>query len=163
MSNRSSWKPLTSMVALSTAMDQLFNSAYLPSAVRGSQWLPIDMLENEDAFTLHVVVPGIDPNNLDITVNDRSLTIRGTWQQPELPQGATFHLYEWGTGQFERTVQFPVQLACDAVQAQYASGILTLTLPKVEAVKPRRISIQGQAQQLETDAQPELEEQAVGA
>jgi len=163
MSELARWEPFNDMLKLSTAMDQLFNSAFVPASQRGIQQLPIDVFENEDAFTLYAVVPGIDPNELDITVNERTVSIKGSWKHPEAPQGATFHLREWGTGRFERTIQFPLPLEADAVQAQYESGILTLTLPKAESVKPRRISVQNRTEQFESTAQPALQEQAVAA
>jgi HSP20 family protein len=159
MTNMTRWEPFNDMLKLSTAMDQLFNSAFVPAFGRGSQTLPVDVFEREDAYTVQVVVPGIDPNDLDITVNDQALTIKGEWKQAELPQGATFPLRERSTGRFERTIQFPLSLNADAVQARYEHGILMLTLPKAESVKPRRIAVQSQPRQIETTAQPEVEEQ----
>ena len=163
MTNLTRWEPFNDMLKLNTVMDQLFNNAVVPAFGRSSQTPPIDVIENEDAFTVQVLVPGINPNDLDITVNDQTLTIRGEWKQSELPEGTTFHLRERSTGRFERTIQFPLPLNADAVQAQYEHGILALTLPKAEGVKPRRISVQSQPRQIETTEQPALEEQAVAA
>jgi len=165
MTNLNQWEPLNDMLKLNTALDQLFNSAFVPAVGSRTQTLSIDVVEHEDVFTVQAVVPGINPNDLDITVNDQTLIIKGEWKQPEFPKGTTFHLRERGVGRFERTIRFPLPLNADAVQAQYEHGILTLNLPKVEQVKPRRINIQSQPRQLETtrQEQPQLEEQAVAA
>jgi len=163
MTNLTRWEPFNDVLKLNTALDQLFKSAVVPTFGLGNQSLPIDIIENENAYTMQVVVPGINPNDLDITVNDQTLTIRGEWKQSELPEGTTFHLRERSTGLFQRTVRFPLSLNADAVQAQYEHGILSLTLPKAESVKPRRISVQSQPRQIETMQQPVLEEQQVAA
>jgi len=167
MTNLTRWDPFNEMLTVSTAMDQLLNSAVVPSRGRISGTsLPIDVIENEDAFIVKAVVPGIHPDDLDIQVNDQILTLRGEWKQPEAHQGTTFHLRERAGGRFERTLQLPLPVNVDAVQAQYECGILTLTLPKTESVKPRRItvqSLQGQPRQLEGSSAPQLEEQQVAA
>lgn len=163
MTNLTRWEPFNDMLKLSTAMDHLFNSAVVPGFGRDSETLPIDVVESAEGFTVHAIVPGIAPQDLDISVNDQILTIKGEWKQPELPQGTTFHVRERGTGRFERTIRFPLPLNADAVQAQYEHGILTLNLPKAEMVKPRRINVQSQPRQLETTEQPVLEQQQVAA
>lgn len=165
MTNLSRWEPFNDMLKLSTAMDQLFSTAFVPTVGRSTQTLSIDVVEREDVFTVQAVVPGINPDDLDITVSDHTLTIKGEWKQPEFPKGTTFHLHERSTGRFERTIQFPLPLNGDNVQAQYEHGILTLNLPKAEQAKPRRISVQSQPQQFESTRQEQrqLEEQAIGA
>ncbi len=103
---------------------------------------------------MHAAVPGVQPDQLDLILNEQSLTIRGEVPAPALPEGAQYRLQEWGTQRFERSLQFPVPLNADGVQASYDQGILTLYLPKAEAAKPRRITIQSQPQQLEAHATP---------
>ncbi len=93
--------------------------------------------------------PRVQPDQLDLIVSEQSLTIRGEVPAPPLPEGAQYHLQEWGPHRFERSLQFSVPLNADAVEASYEQGILTLYLPKAEAAKPRRITIQSQPQQIE--------------
>ena len=165
MTNMTRWDPFNDVLKLNTAMDQLLNSAFVPSFMRTSPAsLPIDVIENDDAFIVKAVIPGINPQDLDIQVSDQVVTLRGQWQESAAPQGATFHLRERATGRFERTFQLPLPVNTDAVEAQYEYGILTLTLPKAEVVKPRRITVQtAQPRQLEAAPMQALQEQQVGA
>ena len=167
MTNLTRWDPFNEMLTLGTAMDRLLNSAFVPSQGRiFGMSLPIDVIENEDVFTVQAVVPGINPDDLDIQVNDQIVTLRGEWKQPEAAEGTTFHLRERAGGRFERTIQLPLPINVDGVQAHYEYGILTLTLPKAEAVKPRHITVQSgqsQSRQIEGKSAPQLEEQQVAA
>jgi len=163
MTNFARWEPVNDMLKVNTALDQLFTNAFVPAFGLSSQSVAVDIIENEHAYTAQVVVPGINPDDLDIMVNDQTLTIKGQWKQPELPDGTSFHLRERSTGSFQRTIRFPLSLNADAVQAHYEHGILTLTLPKTESVKPRRISLQSQPRQIETAQQLALEERQVAA
>ncbi len=143
-------QPATDVLTLHRVMEQLFDSACVSDLVRSSNSLPLDVVESEQGYLVQVVVPGIHPHDLDITVNDQILTIKCEWKTAESPPSTTFHLSERITGRFERSVQFPLPLNVDGVQAKYEYGILTLSLPKAEAVKRRRISVQSQGRQVES-------------
>jgi HSP20 family protein len=148
------WDPFRDVMTLNTAMDSLLRDAFVPARA-GSVQLPSiawNVAESADAFWVHAAVPGVQPDQLDLIINEQSLTIRGEVPAPAVPEGAQFRLQEWGTQRFERSLQFAVPLHADAVQAHYEQGILTLYLPKAETAKPRRITIQRQAQQLEGHA-----------
>ncbi len=148
------WDPFRDVMTLNTAMDSLLRDAFVPARA-GSVQLPNiawNVAESADAFWVHAAVPGVQPDQLDLIVNEQSLTIRGEVPAPALPEGAQYRLQEWGAQRFERSVQFPVPLNADAVQASYDQGILTLYLPKAETAKPRRITIQNQPQQIEGQA-----------
>ncbi len=163
------WDPFRDMLTLSTAMDQLLNSAFVPATRRpgrllgqapGIAW---DVAEEDEAYIVRAVLPGINPDDLDIEVSDQTLMIRGEFKEHAVPEGARYHLRELGTGRFERSMQFPLPLNADAVEAHYENGILTLRLPKAEAVKPRRITVQGQPRQIEAQATPVQQKQQAGA
>ncbi len=145
--------PFDEVFKLNTAMEQLFNNAVVPTLRTGhSASLPLDVFETADSYVVHAAVPGINPDALDIEINDQTLTVRGEWKQPEQPQGVTYHVMERPTGRFERTLQFPLPLNADAAQANYENGILSFTLPKSEAAKPRKIKLTGQQRQIEAKA-----------
>jgi len=145
--------PFDDMLKLSASMQQIFNHAFvplLPYAQRGS--LPLDVAETDNSYIVQVSIPGVNVADLDIEARDQVLTIRGAWKRAEQPSDAAYHLLECPTGRFERSVQFPLPFNADAVQTTYSYGVLTLTLPKVETAKPRKIMVQSQPQQIEANA-----------
>jgi HSP20 family protein len=152
----SRWDPFREAITLNTAMESLLRDAFVPTRAGNVQVPSIawNVAEDAEAFWVHAAVPGVQPDQLDVIVNEQSLTIRGEVPAPALPEGAQFRLQEWGTQRFERSLQFPVPLNADTVQASYDQGILTLYLPKADTAKPRRIAIQNQPQQIEGHATP---------
>lgn len=103
--------------------------------------LAVDVVENEDAFTVKASVPGISADDLDLTFEDNTLVIKGEMAADEEKEGETFHIRERRTGSFSRRVRFPVEVNGDAIAANYENGVLVLTLPKAEEVKPKRIEV----------------------
>ena len=150
------WDPFREATTLNLAMDSLLRDAFVPARAGSAQLHSIawNVAEDAEAFWVYATVPGVQPDQLDLIVNEQSLTIRGEVPAPALPAGAQVRLQEWGAQRFERSLQFAVPLNADAVQASYDQGILTLYLPKAEAAKPRRITIQHQPQQIEAHATP---------
>ena len=150
MANIVRWDPFREMVSLREAMDSLFENAMITPLTGGQQQqfaggnLPLDVTENEDNFVIKASVPGIDPNDLDITVNGDVLTIKGEMKAEEEKQGERYHLRERRWGSFSRSISLPAPVKTDAVEADYHNGVITLTLPKTEEVKPKRITIKGQ-------------------
>jgi HSP20 family protein len=88
------------------------------------------------------VLPGVQPDDLTIDFVDSVLTIKATRRAPEASEGQSYHLRELSDAQYERSLRFPVQINADAISANYEHGVLTLSLPKAEEVKPRRINVQ---------------------
>jgi HSP20 family protein len=148
------WDPFREVMTLSSAMDSLLRDAFVPARTGTAQLQSFawNVGEGQDAFWVQAAIPGAQPDQLELIVNEQSLTIRGEVPAPALPEGAQYRLQEWGTHRFERSLQFPVPVDADEVQANYEQGILTLYLPKAETAKPRRITIQSQPQQLEAQA-----------
>jgi len=86
-------------------------------------------------------LPGVDPNNLDISVINETLTLRGSRKPPELKEGETFHRRERLFGEFTRTLQLPFRVDSNAVEAHVKNGVLIVKLPRAEADKPRKVAI----------------------
>jgi HSP20 family protein len=102
--------------------------------------LPIDAYANEDAFVLTAYLPGVNPEDVEITFEGEELTIRGSFQpQPENVEYLKRELYHGG---FERRLTFNVPVNADAIEATYEMGVLTLRVPKAEAIKPKQIKVQ---------------------
>ena len=149
-SNIVRWDPFREMVSLREAMDSLFENALITPMTGGRQPmmggnLPLDVTENEDSFVVKASVPGIEPNDLEITVNGDVLTIKGEMKADEEKQNERYHLRERRWGAFSRSVSLPAPVKTDAVEADYRNGVLILTLPKTEEVKPKRIPIKVRA------------------
>ena len=126
---------------------------------------PADVLVTEDDVTVHMDVPGLSAESLEIEVDNDVLTVRGERAFPYRAGdgGRVWQRVERGFGRFERSPRVPRGLDADAIEATVADGVLTMRLPKPEALKPRRIQIAasdaGQAQ--EQREQRELEGAAV--
>jgi HSP20 family protein len=102
--------------------------------------LPLDVIETEDEFIVKASLPGIDPDELDISLTDNVLTIKGEIKVEEA-EDVRYHLRERRFGMFQRSISLPVPVNADKVEAVYEHGVLTLHIPKAEEVKPKHISI----------------------
>lgn len=102
--------------------------------------LPIDAYSTEDAFVLNAYVPGVAPENVEITFEGEDLTIRGKFEPAT--EGVEFIKRELYHGGFERRVAFNVPVDADNIEATYSNGVLTLRVPRAEAVKPKQIKVQ---------------------
>lgn len=104
----------------------------------------INVWSGKDDYVLTAELPGIDPAQLDISVVGDRLTFSGSRVVEPLQEGETYHRQEREGGRFSRTLQLPFQIEANKVTAKYEKGILTLTLPRAEAEKPRKIAIMTQ-------------------
>jgi HSP20 family protein len=103
---------------------------------------PADVTENQDAYVVHVNVPGVRKDQVNVELQDRELIITGG--VPEQPDGdGRRHRSSRRTGRFEYRAHLPGEVNADAVSAQLSDGVLTVTVPKSEAAKPRKIEITG--------------------
>ena len=147
MSNLTRWQPTSDVVTLRDAMDRLFDDAFTRpfSLLRngGSSWssLPIDMYQTNDDVVVKAVVPGFRPDHVKISVTGDVLTIRGEVKQEEENKERAWHIREHQFGSFERAVSLPVSVISDKATAEFENGVLTITLPKAEEVKPKAITI----------------------
>lgn len=103
--------------------------------------LALDVIENEEGYVIKASVPGINPDDLEITLEDNVLIIKGEVENDEEVNQEQYHLRERRYGSFSRSVKFPVLVNSDAVEASYDKGVLSLNIPKAEEVKPKRIAI----------------------
>lgn len=115
-----------------------------------SGWsLPLDVVENEDEFVVKASIPGIQPDELDITFTNHTLTIKGEVKREEDIEESRYHLRERRYGRFERSIYLPTDVEADKIEASYNAGVLSLRLPKSEEVKPKRIAIKsGESQKM---------------
>ena len=102
--------------------------------------LPLDAYATEEAFVLTAYLPGVNPEDVEITFEGEELSLRGKFQP--LPENVSFLKRELFHGAFERRLTFNVPVNADAIEATYEQGILTLHVPKAEAIKPKQIKVQ---------------------
>lgn len=114
----------------------------VPGQDRSFGMLPAtNVTRDEDNFYVRMELPGIDPKELNVSVTDRTLSIAGTRELPEEEEGVSYHRRERGGGSFSRNLELPSDFERDRVEASYTNGILTITLPRLEAAKPKQISV----------------------
>ncbi len=131
------WSPFEELRQIQAEMDRLFNQSF-PRMV---DYPPINIWSNDEEVVIQAEVPGYNPADIDISVVQNTLTLRGE-RKPEQPKdGETYHRRERHVGPFVRTVEVPFEVDSDKIEAEYAAGILTVRLPRAEAHKPKKIAV----------------------
>jgi HSP20 family protein len=143
MSNLIRWEPMNEIMSLRQAMDQLFNDAYTrPVSLSGVSASPaIDLYQDNDNVVVKAALPGLKAEDVEISVTADMLNLRGEYKQESEKKDATYHIREQRYGSFERSVRLPTDVQTNKAKADFEDGILTVTLPKAETVKPKMISI----------------------
>lgn len=127
------WNPFAEFEALRREIDR--------SAGTMTEFPLINVWTNEDEGMLTAELPGIDPKELEITVKDDTVTLKGSRIETELGEGQTFLKRERGSGQFSRSFLLPFRIESDKVKAEYQRGILKIVLPRAESDRARRVKI----------------------
>lgn len=139
------WDPIREMMSLRSTMDRLFDeSAFGPYLdTQYSTWnLPLDVMETDENFVVKAAIPGINPEDLDLTIEDNVLTIKGKLEEEQEDENVNYHLRERRFGSFTRSIRLPTHVDAEHVEAHYNDGILKLMVPKAEEVRPKRITVQ---------------------
>lgn len=134
------WEPLGDFMSLRQAMDRLFEDSFIRTAAPGP-YVPFDIYETGDAVVVKAHLPGWKPEDVDITITGDVLTIKGQYQEETPVENATWHVRETRQGSFSRTISLPGRMKTDEATANFEHGVLTLTIPKADEVKPRQIKV----------------------
>jgi HSP20 family protein len=102
---------------------------------------PLNVTQDNDNFYVRAEVPGLKPADLSVSALHNRVAITGKRAIPKESDKVSYHRQERAEGEFSRTVSLPGEVADDKVEARYADGVLTLTLPKAEAARPRQIAV----------------------
>lgn len=141
------WDPFCDLATLKDRMDRLFANSLarfgtFGELVEGSAWLPaVDIIENDDAILLKADLPGIDPKDVDIQVENATLTLRGERRQEKDVKEEDYRRIERSYGSFVRSFTLPNTVDTEKIQAEYRNGVLELTLPKRAEAKPKQIKV----------------------
>lgn len=146
MANQVRWDPFRDTVSLRDAMDRLFEESIVRprtwlEPARGAATLALDVHESDDAVTVRASIPGVKPEDIDISLTGDTLTIKGETREETEKREGNYHMRERRFGTFQRSISLPTQVNADKANAEFENGVLTLTLPKVEEVKPKAIKI----------------------
>ena len=140
--------PFGELLSLRQAMDRLLEDSFVRP--RGGGWgatatdpamLPLDISTSADALVVEAALPGVRPEDVEITVEDGTLNIRGTSATERSEEDRGYLVQEIRRGEFSRSVTLPSGLEADRAEATFENGVLTLRIPKAEQVKPRQIRI----------------------
>ncbi len=142
MSNLIRWEPMREMMSLREAMDRLFDDAFTRPLSLNNWGMPaIDLLQTDDKVIIKASLPGLSNDDIQISVTGDVLTLKGEFRQEDDVKDAAYHLKERRYGSFERSVMLPTEVETDKAKAEFQNGVLTIILPKAEAVKPRTITV----------------------
>lgn len=138
--------PLRDLVSLREAMDQLFEESVVRPqggalAAQGRGLLAVDMYETDEEIVVKTGVPGVDPEDIDISITGDTLTIKGEIKAEEEVREEDYVCRERGYGVFSRSLRVPVSVEASEAEAEFEDGILTLTIPKAEELKPKAIKV----------------------
>lgn len=145
MGRRRIWGPMAELNAMQQAMERIFDD------IRGRRelgWsrgeyvdlLPVDVYSTPNELVVQASVPGVNPDDVEITIEGNTLTIKGETKAPL--DNVDYHIQERCFGPFARTLTLNVPVQADQAEAVFDKGVLTLTLPKAEEVRPKIIKVQ---------------------
>ena len=144
MSNLIRWEPAREMMTLREAMDHLFDDAFTrPFRLsNGFGSIPsVDMYQTDNEIVVKAAIPGVKTDDVQINVTGELLTIKGEVKEKEEVKEKAYHLREQRWGTFERSIALPTEVIADKAKAEFENGVLTITLPKAEEVRPKSINI----------------------
>ena len=138
------WEPFRDLVSMRADMDRLFSSFFgrLPEDTDGF-WSPaLDIEENNGNLIVKAEIPGMKKDDIKVSVHNNVLSITGERKQEKETKNKTIHRIERSYGRFSRAITLPSEVDEDKVKASYKDGVLNITLPKPESMKPKQIEVE---------------------
>jgi len=143
------WEPMKEMMSLRNAVDRLFEDSFvLPPGAwfsNGGNLMPLDISQTDNEVVVKAVMPGFKPDEVDIQITGDTLSIKGEHKEEKEEKNAQYLRKEIGYENFARAITLPIEIKSDQAEATFENGILTLTLPKAEEVKPKQIKVKAKA------------------
>lgn len=143
MANLIRFEPMRDLMSMSRAMDRFFEDFYgrTPGFENVFTFPAVDMYQTENDIVVKATVPGIKPEEIQVSVTGDVLTLRGEIKRDEEVKNESYHIRERSHGSFSRSISLPTSIEADKAKAEFENGVLTLTLPKVEEVRSRTINV----------------------
>ncbi len=148
----SRWSPMGELAGLHTAMDRLFSDFFGSPLPDGGEtatrtwYLPVDIVDQGNAYQIRAAVPGFAPEDVDVTFADGVLSISAQHKQETTSKGENYLRRELTTGSYSRSVMLPGEIQEGEIKASFDNGILTIEVPKMPAAKPIKIEVTGRTQ-----------------
>ena len=139
-------RPMRNLFSFHNEMGRIFGDLFAPheggTDTEETAWMPtVDISEMENGFEIRAELPGVSESDVNVTVTDNVLTIKGEKQQEAETDGKNYHRVERRYGSFQRRFTLPSEVETDEIKAEFTDGVLTLSIPKPEAAKPTEIPI----------------------
>ncbi|MDD5701547.1 MAG: Hsp20/alpha crystallin family protein [Dehalococcoidales bacterium] len=150
------WSPFREMEEMERMMEETFGRPFMRRRLPEEEyiWAPsIEMYEKENSYIIRLELPGVKPDNVDISISGDTLTVKGERVPPEDIKDEEYQLCEMCYGSFNRSIVLPEPVNADAIEANFENGIMDIRLPKKEEVKPRQIKIQSRSTQPQAQKQ----------
>lgn len=142
------WEPFRDLLSLQERMNRLFDESFRGTRTGeedwalGGAWAPaVDIFEHDGNIVLKAEVPGVDPKDVDIRVENNVLTLHGERKYDNEVKRESYHRVERAYGSFSRSFTLPSVVDTDKIKAEYKDGVLRVTLPKKEEARPKQIAI----------------------
>lgn len=151
-------RPFTTTLDRMLSLNRAFDQAFSTSWTDGRVWVPaVDLIEETDAYVMYADLPGVDPSQIDVTLEHNVLTIRGT--KPSTVQATSegeirVYAAERAAGSFERSIRLPELLDGDHIAAEFSHGLLKVRVPKAKAARARKIEVKSPAHANISHARP---------
>jgi HSP20 family protein len=144
MTRLTRWEPFREMRRMHDMLDRVMDRTFIDApffAAFDQGVLPVDVYQTDDDVVVKATAPGMKAEDIQITITGDTLSIRGEVSEEREHEGVQFHIRERRAGSFSRSIGLPTTVDADKTKAEFEDGILTLTLPKVEDVKPKSITV----------------------
>lgn len=138
------WEPAREISSLQQEMNRLFNTFFdaPASGAAARRWVPaMDLVETEDHFVLRADLPGVSESDVDLSLEENVLTLKGERKAEHEARGEGFYRVERATGVFSRSLTLPEGVDGDAIAATFDKGVLEVRIPKPEQRRPRKLQI----------------------
>ena len=139
-------RPMRNLFSFPDEMGRIFGDLFAPheggTDTEETSWMPtVDTSETENGYEIRAELPGVSEDDVNVSVTDNVLTIKGEKRQEEETEGKNYHRVERRYGSFQRSFTLPRHIETDAINAEFKEGVLTLEIPKAEVAKPTEIPI----------------------
>lgn len=138
-------RPMRELFSMQDSMDRLFNEFFNENEEKSLMSVQprVDLKQKENALEVKMTIPGVDPENIQVTVNDNVLVVKAeiSQEKEEADEKAVYQLREHTYSSYYREIMLPCEVQAEKADADYTNGVLKLVLPKAEIVKPKVISI----------------------
>ena len=139
-------RPMRNLFNFHNQMEKVFGDIFAAhdgeTDMDNATWMPtVDISEMENGFEVRAELPGVSEKDVNVSVTDNLLTIKGEKRQEEKTDDKNYHRVERRYGSFQRSFTLPRHVETDAIKAQFTDGVLVLEIPKAEVAKPTEISI----------------------